>query len=442
MSLSGRIQAIKASTDMRLLVPGAYTTSEDAEIRCPFHAENSASCRVNKDRLHCFGCGEHLDAIDYIRKTRGMNVMESLRYLEAGEVISIYESAVCKPQDEPKMPASRILSINRQVQHLISNPYKFPQHFKDYAQSRVSEDTIATFGLGYMSNNSLEELDCPQQDLIDAGLLNPKTGSNWFAHRLMIPLVDKRGDILGFAGRGLDYIDYEMKPKYINTPTNALYKKGNYLYGWQTADRMADEKHQKITVVEGYFDVFSLHEKRHGAILAIGSTQLTAEQWLILEEETNHVELMLDGDRPGLMAIGKNMHSSPEALDNVWAIMIHDGLDPATMKVDTKTSRIDWGHWFASADSLVLGNKRLVNGLFHELTKQYVYKNAQEGYAQLNVIDWVCLAYPEYAADIKLALSGIVASKKDTEEEQRTAIKTFLKAWFKPCRDIRKHASS
>ncbi len=277
---------------------------------CPFHKEKSPSFSVVPDKgfYHCFGCGQHGSAIDFVMQTEGASFPEAVERL-AGE------TGMEVPRDSPE---ERQRQSKRQGLHeimaLVTTWYESQlasaagAQARDYISGRgLDEKTIKTFQLGYapdrrdalksaMLNRGLEEAD-----LLECGMLaRPEDGGesyDRFRHRLMFPISDRRGRIVAFGGRALA----AARAKYLNSPETPIFHKGGLLYNISGAAKPAYDDGQ-VLVVEGYMDVISLH--RHGiqnAVAPLG-TALTEDQMRQLWRMVPEPVLCFDGDAAGQRA--------------------------------------------------------------------------------------------------------------------------------------------
>lgn len=165
-----------------------------------------------------------------------------------------------------------------------------------------NNDDIERFGFGYTRGKDVEKLllKYPKDLLVTAGLLNPKTGKDFFFYRIMIPIRDNRHRIIGFGGRVLD----NSKPKYINTPETPIFHKSSVFYGIHELDLSSDS----IILCEGYMDVISMHKYGFNNALAGMGTALTDNHALIIKQLEKKILCMYDSDDAGINATLKNMN--------------------------------------------------------------------------------------------------------------------------------------
>jgi DNA primase len=304
---------------------------------CPFHTEKTPSFVVNPERqiFHCFGCGEGGDAITFLMKHERLGFMDAVRFLaeRAGVSLPTTRGGPGSGEADSRLP---LLEIHRvALQHFRENLAGADgAHARAYLAERgLSREVVERFELGYALPRwdallrVLKTGGYPDKVLEAAGLSVPRQSGSGsydrFRNRLMIPIWDVSGKVIAFGGRALE----PKEVKYLNSPETALYRKGSHLYGLNVAARAIRERKVAI-VVEGYFDVITLHA--HGfdhAVAALG-TALTTDQARLLGRYAQTIALLFDPDAPGIGAARRNL----EHLINVdlhWRIvLLPGGLDP------------------------------------------------------------------------------------------------------------------
>jgi len=333
------IAEILRRTDIVELI-GSYLPLKAAgrthKALCPFHTEKTPSFIVNPERqiFHCFGCGEGGDAITFLMKHERLTFPEAARYLaeRAGVSLPTPRSAGTSETDG----RLALLEVHRQALEHFRENLRGPEGSaaRDTLAGRgLTPALIDRFQLGYALARwddllrVLKKRGHPDRLLEASGLIVPRQNGSGhydrFRHRLMIPIWDVSGKVVGFGGRALDPNDV----KYLNSPETALYRKGTHLFGLNLAARAIRERGRAL-VVEGYFDAIMLHA--HGfenAVAALG-TALTTEQAGLLSRYARTVMLLFDPDAPGIGAARRNL----EHLINVdldWrTVLLPEGLDP------------------------------------------------------------------------------------------------------------------
>jgi DNA primase len=276
---------------------------------CPFHNEKTPSFTVNDDKgfYHCFGCGAHGDAIRFLTDNRGMPFMDAVKELAAKAGMEV-------PTPDPKAKersdrASSLTDVMASVAKWYSEQLNglAGAEARDYLKRRgIDAATTQRFGLGLAPNNrtalkrALGEVG--EDKLIETGMLiqpeEPgKETYDRFRGRLMIPIRDPRGRIIGFGGRILG----EGEPKYLNSPETVLFDKGRTLYNIDRAGP-ASRTARRVIVVEGYMDVIALDQAGIAEVVAPNGTALTEAQLERLWRLDPSPILCFDGDSAGRKA--------------------------------------------------------------------------------------------------------------------------------------------
>lgn len=277
---------------------------------CPFHNEKSPSFTVSDDKgfFHCFGCGAHGDAIEFVRRTEGLGFAEAVERLAA-------EAGLEVPQMSPQAreEAARAATLLDVVEACAAwfEAQLWSQagrKARDYLLGRgLTEATIRRFRLGYApeGRGALKEAmlarKLPEPLLVESGMLiRPDGGGatyDRFRDRVMFPIGDRRGRLIAFGGRAFG----DAQPKYLNSPDTPLFHKGRTLYHLSMA-REASRQSSAVLVVEGYMDVIALAQAGIAHAVAPLGTALTEEQmqelWRLVPEPT----VCLDGDAAGIRA--------------------------------------------------------------------------------------------------------------------------------------------
>jgi len=276
---------------------------------CPFHNEKTPSFTVNDDKgfYHCFGCGAHGDAIRFLTDHRGMPFMDAVK-----ELASKAGMEVPAPDPRAKEQAERTASLT-DVMAEVAKFYSEQLNglagasAREYLKSRgIDAEVAQRFGLGLAPDNgtalkrALGKLG--EDKLVDTGMLiQPEEGEresyDRFRGRLMIPIRDPRGRVIGFGGRILG----EGEPKYLNSPQTVLFDKGRTLYNLDRAGP-ASRTAKRLIVVEGYMDVIALDRAGISEVVAPNGTALTEGQLERLWRLDPSPILCFDGDSAGQKA--------------------------------------------------------------------------------------------------------------------------------------------
>lgn len=310
---------------------------------CPFHNEKSPSFTVNGEKqfYHCFGCGAHGNAIDFLMNYDKLEFVETVEELAAMHNLEVpYEAGNGPSQIERHQRQSLYQlmdGLNAFYQQSLTQPAAEPA--RQYLERRgLSSDVIARFAIGYAPpgwDNVLKRFGANQenrQSLIDAGMLvTNDQGRSYdrFRERVMFPIRDKRGRVMGFGGRVLG----NDTPKYLNSPETDIFHKGRQLYGLYEAQQDNDEP-QRLLVVEGYMDVVALAQYGINYAVASLGTSTTADHIQMLFRVTKNVICCYDGDRAGRDAAWRALETAlPYMSDGrqLRFMFLPDGEDPDTL---------------------------------------------------------------------------------------------------------------
>lgn len=292
--ISEYLQVKRAGTNFRAL--------------CPFHSEKTPSFFISPDRQiwHCFGCGEGGDIFGFVMKMEGMEFPEALRVLakKAGVQLAYRDPALANQ----KTKLLDICKMAADFYHQILLDSSLAKSAREYLKKRqVSEDTVDLFKLGYAPeawetvNKFLVRKGFKEEDIFLDGLtIKKEKGVGFydrFRNRLMFPIADIHGNIIGFGGRWLGS-EKEEVAKYINSPQTLVYNKSAVLYGIDRAKEQIRKKKQAI-VVEGYMDMLASYEVGVQNVVASSGTALTMDQVKLLKRYTTNIAFAFDTDIAG-----------------------------------------------------------------------------------------------------------------------------------------------
>ncbi len=283
--------------------------------RCPFHSEKSPSFTVSQTKqfYHCFGCGAHGSAIGFLMEHQGMGYVDAIKDL-AGRVGMVVPEQTADPRHAEKTEAAQDLT---EVMLKAAQYYKAQLKSSDKAvaylkQRGLTGEIAARYGLGYAPDGwqNLETVfpDYQSNTLTEAGLvIASEEGRRYdrFRDRIMFPIYNQRGAVIGFGGRVID----QGEPKYLNSPETPLFEKGRELYGLFQA-RSAIRDAARVVVVEGYMDVVALAQYEIGYAVATLGTATTAWQVQKLLRQTDNVIYCFDGDAAGRRAAWRALENS------------------------------------------------------------------------------------------------------------------------------------
>ena len=283
---------------------------------CPFHNEKTASFSVAPEKgiFYCFGCHKGGGVINFIMEIEGLDYPDAVRFLARRAGMEV-------PEDDPRRISSlrrkeHLWKLCRDAALFYHNTLKSPQGEEGlrYLLGRgLTKKTIVSFGLGFAPNqwDSLKKAMLAKgytiEDLQDAGLVRTKrrekTDENgntvesvstydWFRNRVMFPIIDVRGNVIGFGGRVMD----GSEPKYLNSPESMIFNKRKNLFALNVAKKT---KMEMLVLTEGYMDTISMHQYGFDCAVASLGTSLTQEQAGMLSKYTKQMVLCYDGDQAG-----------------------------------------------------------------------------------------------------------------------------------------------
>ncbi len=310
---------------------------------CPFHNEKTPSFTVNGEKqfYHCFGCGAHGNAIDFLMNYDKLEFVETVEELAAMHNLDVPYEAGSGPSQIERHQRQNLYQLLDGLSAFYQQSLTQPNasDAREYLSRRgLSADVISRFAIGYAPagwDNVLKRFggnDENRQSLIDAGMLvtNDRGRSyDRFRERVMFPIRDKRGRVIGFGGRVLG----DGQPKYLNSPETDIFHKGRQLYGLYEAQQSSPEP-ARLLVVEGYMDVVALAQYDINYAVASLGTSTTADHIQLLFRVTNNVICCYDGDRAGRDAAWRALETAlPYMTDGrqLRFMFLPDGEDPDTL---------------------------------------------------------------------------------------------------------------
>ncbi len=340
------IERLRDAVDMADLV-GSKTDLRRVGSRltglCPFHDERTPSFSVNvQDKLfYCFGCHAKGDAIGFVEQTEGLDFREAVDFLADRYGIEL-ELENEDPQAEARRRRrERLLALlDRATRFYDSYLWESTEaaRARDYLASRgFSEEILRSFRVGYSPSAwdrmllGARQSGFSEEELMAAGLAqrgrDGRSVFDRFRGRIMFPLADGRGRVLGFGARQMGE---GRGPKYLNTSENELYHKGRQLFGLDIA-RAEAARSGRIVVVEGYTDVLALHQAGIREAVAIMGTALTQEQLAEVGRAASTLILALDADRSGQEAMLRAARLAEERGLELRVVEMPEGMDPAEL---------------------------------------------------------------------------------------------------------------
>ena len=282
---------------------------------CPFHGEKTPSFTVVPDKnfFHCFGCGEHGNALGFLMKHDNLGFIEAVE--ELADRVGVDVPREQTPGQRPP-PSDALFTTLEKAGAFYRDQLLNTDRGRDYFKARgVTRDTAVTFGLGYAPDawDSVLKLlggsEAERSRLLQVGLIierdNRSGHYDRFRDRVMFPIRDARGRTIGFGGRVLD----KGEPKYMNSPETELFHKGRELYGLYEA-RQATRTLSRLLIVEGYMDVVRLHQAGITYAVATLGTATTPEHLSRVFRICNEVIFCFDGDRAGRAAAWKALENA------------------------------------------------------------------------------------------------------------------------------------
>src|ERR1700681_2649621 len=306
---------------------------------CPFHNEKSPSFWVSPDKqfYHCFGCGAHGTVIGFLMQYEKMEFLEAVADLAQRAGLELPREAQA-PRDPGTADLHDVMALAARFfeQNLADNP-----RARTYVAARgIDAKTTSDFVLGYAPDawdtllRRVGTHDDERRRLLHVGLIVERCEGaagfyDRFRDRLMFPIRDSRGRVIGFGGRVID----QGEPKYLNSPETPLFHKGRELYGLYEA-RQARADFKRLLIVEGYMDVVRLHQAGITYAVATLGTATTQEHLNKIFRQTHEVVFCFDGDRAGLKAAWRALENAlPLAQDGreLKFMFLPDGHDPDTL---------------------------------------------------------------------------------------------------------------
>ena len=288
---------------------------------CPFHVEKTPSFFVFPERQswRCFGCGAGGDLITFVMKKEGLEFGEALKVLAPKAGMVLHEKKPSAPENRATEKLYAINEAAAQYYHHLLLSAPTAQMAREYVEKRgLNHETVADFRLGF----SLDEWDGLKhhlnkqgyrvEDLLSAGLVIAKERQTYdrFRGRLMFPICNAKGQVVGFGARALD----NAMPKYLNSAESPIFNKSKILYGIDRA-KAAIQEQGKAVIVEGYMDAITAHQNGFSNVLASMGTALTEKQIAMLRGLATHVLLALDPDAAGNAATIRGIEICRQVLD-------------------------------------------------------------------------------------------------------------------------------
>lgn len=437
-------EEIKAKLDIIDLV-NEYFPLKQAGVNfkacCPFHEEKTPSFMVNRERqfYHCFGCNESGDIFTFIQK------MENIEFPEALRILAV-KAGVKLPEYNPKMQnlKTRLLDMQSEAAEWFAAQLKNSQagqralgYLKQ--ERELKDETIKEWQLGYALDSwealskYLKSRGYTNEEILQSGLVAQKQGGtdyyDRFRARIMFPIKDYHGSIVGFTGRALPVAAKSAESnqvevaKYINSPQSLIYNKSEVIFGlFQAKEEI--KKRDKVVIVEGNMDVIASHQGQVKNVVAISGTALTAEQVKTLQRYTNNIVFCFDADEAGIRAVRRSIELAWSMEANVRVAAI----DKEVAKDPDELVRKDAQKWRQMAESAPAAMDYFFDLYLARLDKKKVESKKEVAKELLNLI--VKLESPierdhytkRLAGEIDVAESALREALDKVRKQTKTAI--------------------
>ncbi|HAV15195.1 MAG TPA: DNA primase [Candidatus Pacebacteria bacterium] len=348
--MASQIEEIKSAVDIvQVIGERVNLTKAGKNFKglCPFHSEKTPSffATLEIQRYKCFGCGKSGDVLTFVQEYDSLTFVEALEMLAKRAGIMLERQAF-SPEDAHRKRLYEVLHLAREYFHYVLTEHKLGEPARKYLKTRgITSETIKTFGLGYAPNSwdglynyLVKKKKYDVRELEDVGLVIRKTGTRGtssgigagdvydrFRGRIMFPLTDAQGKVVGFSGRVLDP---EIKEaKYINSPETQLYHKSELLFGYSVLKNFI-RKEEEVLVVEGELDALSSYQAGAQNVVAIKGSALTEKQVRLLSRSVKRVILALDADSAGVEATKRAIETARPFELSLRVLPLVGGKDP------------------------------------------------------------------------------------------------------------------
>jgi DNA primase len=331
------LELVGARTELRRAGPARY------EGLCPFHDERTPSFGIDPVQkvYHCFGCQASGDVFTFVQETEGVDFKEALELLAQRTGVELVPEREDPKEEERRRGRARLLELaGRTATYYERVLWDSEEAHKarDYLAERgLGEEILREFGVGYAPSAwdrvllASRRSGFSERELFETGLAqrSKQDGRPYdrFRGRIMFPLADIRGRVLGFGARAMRE---DQRPKYVNTADNSVYHKGSHLFGAHLARPHAARAGQVI-LCEGYTDTIALHQAGMRNAVGLMGTALTDEQVAELARMANTVLLALDADSAGQEAMLRSARVAARKRLELRVVELPDGADPAEL---------------------------------------------------------------------------------------------------------------
>ena len=299
---------------------------------CPFHGEKTPSFHVRADQqnYHCFGCGKGGGVISFVMEVENLPYLDALRLLAKRAGVEFPEQNM---DQRSRRKRARLLELNKEAARFFHSQLHGPagRQGLEYLQRRgLSRGIMTRFGLGFAPDNwdslirAMAQKGYEKGDLLEAGLaVSSQKGRIYdrFRGRVMFPIIDLRGDVIGFGGRVMG----DGAPKYLNSPDSPVFNKSRNLFALNLAK---NTKLGRIVLTEGYMDTISLYQAGFDCAVASLGTSLTADHAKLLSRFTKEVVICYDADSAGIQAANRAIPLLEKTGVKVRVVRVHGAKDP------------------------------------------------------------------------------------------------------------------
>ncbi|MDE2025562.1 MAG: DNA primase, partial [Patescibacteria group bacterium] len=335
-----QVAEVREKTDIVALI-NSYVPlkkmGQNFKAPCPFHNEKTPSFVVSPERQiwHCFGCGKGGDCFTFLMEYEHMEFPEALRFLADKAGVILVQKGFDSVGNTKKEQLYKLNALAAEFYHFLLTKHTVGKLALSYVENRkIKPQTIETYMLGYAPAGGtalvrflLEKKGYQADDLFEAGLITRRMGKlvDFFHDRLMFPLYDHRGNVIGFSGRVLTPINDGSK--YINTRETVVYHKGSVFFGLNSSKEAIKKENQAI-IMEGEFDVIAAFQEGITNTVAIKGTALTEEQVNLISRFANKITMCLDSDSAGQEALKRSLPILERKGVTTTVIQIPGGKDP------------------------------------------------------------------------------------------------------------------
>lgn len=306
---------------------------------CPFHSEKTPSFMVNEEMglYKCFGCGAGGDVIKFLMEIEGIEFREALERLAEKAGVTLKNRRRDDNDERSKM--LEVMDLAARYYHWLLMEGNAGSAAREYLKGRnINEKLMETFNLGFamqswegLVNYLIKKKGYSEELLEKVGLVSRKSSGGGvydkFRGRVMFPLQDAGGKVVGFTGRILPTLAKDDEPKYMNSPETALYHKSRMLYGFFQAKK-AIRENKRVILVEGQMDCISSYAAGVTETVAVGGTALTEDQVEMIARLADKIYLSMDADEAGSVAIKRSVELAEKRGMSIKVVQLEGGKDP------------------------------------------------------------------------------------------------------------------